>query len=207
MRKFNQEFKKKLWELIADIENNSLVEVVTIVKPRSEAYLDASLIWGVIFSFVSYTLFMFLPVVFGDYLIYGGTIGAFFIGFFISIIIKPLLRIIIGKKRMKRSVEIMGRAIFQKGGIRHTNDKIGTLFFISVFEKMIYILPDRGAETLVPMSEWEKLESEFTKIFQSMNPAKAFLDELEKCKPVFAKYIPPIENDINELPDNLEIDL
>ena len=51
------------------------------------------------------------------------------------------------------------------------------------------------------------MNARFQTIFEKDNPAKAVIEELQACKPLFNKYIPPIEDDINELPDDLEINL
>lgn len=207
MKQFNQEFKTKLWDTIAEIENNSLVEVVVSIKPQSESYTDIAYLWGAISSFITFSLFMFLPTPFNDYLIYTGTIFAFFVGAFIALYIKPMQNLLLKKSRKERSVEIMGRALFQKGGIRHTNEKIGLLILVSLFEKMVYLVPDRGVETAIPTEIMEQMNIDFQDIFNKKDIPQALIDSLAKQKEHFNRYIPPIENDINELPDNMEIKL
>ena len=205
MKKLNESFKTELWQTIEDIENNSLVEIILIAKQRSGNYIDVALWGGIIFNLLIFTLLMFLPIVFGDYLIYLGPIVAFATAYSLIYFINPLNRKLIGKKRLARNVEIMARAIFQKGGIRHTNNKIGVLFYISFLEKMVYILPDKGAELMVPKEDWENIEQRFNSIFDKPDYDKAIIKELQRCKSIFNQHIPPIENDINELPDDLEI--
>lgn len=207
MKRFDNDFKTSLYKTIEDIENNSLVEVVAIIKAKSHDYRDVSLWCGFVFLFVFYTFFMFSPIDFDVYLIYFLTIFSFFAGYFLSELFLPLKQIFIKEKRFERNVEIYGRAIFQKGGIRFTNEKIGVLIFVSLFEKRVEIFADRGAETSVPDEDWKKIKSGFQTIFEKNNISVAFIEELKKCKDVFSAYIPPIENDINELPDDLEVDL
>ncbi len=72
---------------------------------------------------------------------------------------------------------------------------------------MVYILPDRGAENAIPAEEWQNMNEDFQKIFKADNVADKLIVTLNKWQPVFAKYIPPVENDINELPDDMDIDL
>jgi len=69
------------------------------------------------------------------------------------------------------------------------------------------VLPDRGAETAVPAQEWEKINENFQAVFESDNLPEAILGALAQCKSVFQEYIPPVENDINELPDDLSVEL
>ncbi len=207
MKRFNEEFKTSLYETIEDIENNSLVEVVSIIKSQSGRYRDISLWFGLAFLFVFYTFFMFAPIEFDVYLIYVFTILSFFVGYFLSELVPVIKSKFIKQKKLEKNSEIYARAIFQKGGIRFTNDKIGVLIYVSLFEKKVIILADRGAETAVPDEEWTKIKSGFQNIYNKSSITNAFIEELKNCKPIFSQYIPPIENDINELPDDLEVDL
>ena len=206
MKQFNDDFKSKLYETIEDIENNSLVEIISIIKSKSGNYREISLWIAAVAMFLTSSWLMFSKFAVGVYYIYLITIVSFVIVYLLTEIIKSWKRLFIKKKRMKRNVEVYGRAIFQKGGIRFTNERIGVLFYVSMFEKQVFILPDRGAETSVPDEEWQKMNSDFQSIFLEKDIAGAFIKELKKCKDIFAKYILPVENDINELPDDLEVD-
>ena len=207
MKRFNEDFKTKLYSTIEDIENNSLVEIVSIIKARSGKYTNVSLWAGITLMILAYTFFMFAPINFDVYLIYFMTLLSFLVGYWAVELINPLQRILIRKKVMKRNVELYGRAIFQKGGIRHTNEKIGVLIFVSLFEKEVFILPDKGAETMVPAEDWNKINKEFQSIFESKDIPTDFLEKLNSCKDIFSEFIPPIENDINELPDDLDVEI
>lgn len=207
MKKFNDDFKSKLYETIEDIENNSLVEIVAVVKSNSGKYRDVSLWFASLAMFLTYTYFMFSPIVYNVYLIYFGTIFSFVLTYLLIELLKPFKRFLTKKKRLIRNTDIYARAVFQKGGIRFTNEKIGVLFYVSLFERRVKIIADRGAFTLVPNDFWWQFKNNFNSIFENDNPADAFISELKKTKAIFAEYILPIENDINELPDDLDVEL
>jgi len=207
MKTFNEDFKTNLYQTISEIENNSLVEIVAIIRQQSEKYKDVGLMFASIFAGVVFTVLMFIPLDIDAYLIYIIVIFSFLFGFFAAMSIPQLLKLLICKKRIDKSTEIMARAIFQKGGIRFTKEKIGILFFFSYFEKKVIILADRGAQMAVPQEEWDKIQTAFDNIFLSDNVSQNFIKTLSETKNIFSKYIPPIENDINELPDNLNVDL
>ncbi|NPA45550.1 MAG: hypothetical protein GXO49_08445 [Chlorobi bacterium] len=207
MKHFNEDFKTKLYETIEDIENNSLVEIVAVIKPKSGEYQNVSLWFASAAMFLTYTYFMFSPIIYNVYLIYFGTLFSFVLIYLIIELIKPLKRFLTKKKRLIRNTDIYARAVFQKGGIRFTNEKIGVLFYVSTFEQKVKIIADRGAFTLVPNEFWRQFKDNFNAIFDADNPADAFISELKKTKAIFAEYILPIENDINELPDDLEVEL
>ncbi len=205
MKYFDSAFQANIQETIAELENQSLAEIVVVAKPRSGKYSSTPVWWGVIFSFIAFTFMTFTHLVVGYDVFYSATVLAFFVGMILPLAMKPLMILFISKSKQNRQVEIMARALFQKAGIRHTQDEIGVLFYISALEKQVFILPDRGAETEIPAEEWEKMQLNFDAIFDAVNPAKQFVSELQKAIPTFASYIPPVENDINELPDDLEV--
>jgi len=206
MKRFDEKFRTKLYENIQNIENNSLVEVVAIIKERSGKYTDVSFLVGLIVLFVAYTFFMFAPIDFNVYMIYFMTVLSFFVGYLAMEFIQPLSNMFVKSDRKDRNVEIYSRAVFQKGGVRFTDQKIGVLIFVSLFEKQVKIVADRGAETAVPAEDWDKIQAGFDSIFSAPNITEAFLKQLENCQPIFNEFIPPVENDINELPDNLSVE-
>ncbi len=207
MKYFNEEYRTRLYKTIELLENNSLVEIVVIAKERSNNYRDVALIFAFVLMSLVFTLLMFLPIDFTTGLVYFATLLTFFLSFTIVSYLPALKRMLLKKEKMRKTAEITGRAIFQKGGIRFTDQKIGILIYVSDFEQTVCVLADRGAETSIPEEDWQMINKGFDEIYTKLNPATALLDHLESLKDTFNQYIPPIENDINELPDDLEVEL
>jgi len=207
MKRFNEDFRTRLYDTIKDIEDNSLVEIVVLIKAQSGSYRDIPVWAGMIVSFIVYTFFMFSPIDFDVYLIYAFTLLSFPLVYTLFTSLPELKSKFAKRKRMDRNVEINARAIFQKGGVRFTNERIGTLVYCSLFEKKVYVLPDRGAKNAVPEEDWKKINVDFQSIFEQNDLPDALLKSLANCKPVFSEFIPPVENDINELPDNMDVEL
>ncbi len=208
MNIFSEEFRTELYKTIENIENeNSEVEVVAIIRKQSEHYRDIPALAAITLSFLLYTILMIIPQEVDVIGMFGIVVGSFFVFYSIFVFFPALTSFLIAKKRKKRSVEVLARAIFQKGGIYFTQNNVGVLFFVSLLEKQVYILPDRGAQIAVPPEEWEKMQADFDAIFSNNDLGQAFLAALARTKEVFAKYLPPVENDINEIPDNLKVEL
>ncbi|PZN72739.1 MAG: hypothetical protein DM484_23980 [Candidatus Methylumidiphilus alinenensis] len=204
---FNNAIHPKIGNIISQIESHSHAELVVIVKSRIQGYSEYPLAVGASLAFMTLTFFRFSPEFYEDWVIYAGTVLGFVLGAVLSGGIPSILRLLIGRKRLEKSAEIMARACFQKGGIHHTRDKTGVLIFIAFWEQQIVILPDRGVESAIPLAEWEKIQQDFRGVFRATNPGTAFVAKLEAMQTVFSRYIPQVEGDINELPDNLEVDL
>jgi len=204
---FAKEFKEVLVKTVGELESDSQIEVVVVIKAISGNYEDFAFKYSLMVSLIAFTLFMFLPTEFGTYLIYTGTIFAFIIPFLFFGFFPPALRKLIPEKIRKRNVEIMGRALFQKAGIWQTQERIGVLIYGSIFEKEIRIVADRGAENSLPLAEWSRINESLQKTLINKYSGNLFLAALENCSEIFARYLPIKENDFNELPDNLEIEL
>jgi len=207
MKRFDENFRTRLYDTIKEIEDNSLVEIVVLIKPQSGSYRDIPLWAGIIFSMAIYTFFMFSPMHFDVYHIYAFTLLSFPLMYTLFRAVPNIESRFIKQARKDKNVEIAARAIFQKGGVRFTNERIGTLIYCSLLEKKVYVLPDRGAKNAVPDEDWKKIDANFQSIFNSSDLPGALLEQLAKCKPIFSEFIPPVENDINELPDDLNVDL
>lgn len=207
MKRFNETFRTKLYDTIKDIEDNSLIEIVVIIKPQSGSYRDIPLWAGIWFAFLLYTFFMFSPFSFNVFLIYVFTVLGFLGVYTLFSALPEFFSAFIPKNRKEKMVEIFARALFQKGGIRFTSKQIGTLIYFSLLEKKAFILPDRGAETAIPAQDWEKMKLDFQKVFSEADIAQAILKTLASYKSIFSSYIPPVEHDVNELPDDLKIEL
>jgi len=203
----DSEFKTRLWDTITAIEAVSGVEIVVMIKPASADYTDTALLGGAICSFLAFTIFMFAPMVFGDYLIYTGTIAGFTVGVLAVSYSTPLKRLLSGAARRRRNVEIMARALFQKGELHHTRDEIGTLIYCSLLERQVIVLADRGAAAAIPPQQWQRLQVELDSLFTSAEPASRFIEVLAASRELFTRYLPIAEDDINEIPDDLEVTL
>ncbi len=200
------EFQTRLWDAVRAVEQDSQVEVVVVIRSRSEGYRDIALLWGIFGALLSFTYIMFSPDLFEDWLVYCTPVLGFAIGY--AFALWPwITRLGVGKRRLQKSVEIMARALFQKGGIQHTQAKTGVLVYCSWLEKSVYVLPDKGAEMALPVEEWQRLRADFQSVFASSQPTEVLIMQLHKSQLLFSRYLPRLANDINELPDAMEIDL
>jgi len=200
------EFKTRLWEAVKSVEKQSQVELVVVMRSSSHDYRYIALSWGIVAALLVHSYVVLAPEIFEDWLVYCAPL----IGFTATYAVAHLpwvIRLSAGFACLQKNVEIMARATFQKGGIQHTQAKIGVLIYCSFLEKIVYILPDRGVETALPAEEWQNLHTDFQQIFAHRNPGEALLKQIQQTARLFNRYLPLINGDINELPDVLEIDL
>jgi putative membrane protein len=206
MRKFDISFRNDLRKKVETIENASGVELVVAILPRATRYTEYYMGVGIGLSFLVLTAMMFLPAEFWYVYIYGETVGTGLVGAGLMWVFPGLLRLVVGKKKLSRNIDMRASATFQKARIYETRARVGVLLLVCWLERKVKLVPDKGVAEMVPPDELDAIEAKFHTVFKADDPAQTLLNLLDESKDVFAKYIPPDTHPINELPDELWID-
>ena len=205
MSYFNPQFEEKLTEAVQSIESVSKVEVVVVVKEKSSNYQHIPLLVSVIAFFIGFAYFMLTPIVYGDAMIVSGSLGVLIVAYGLGSL-NPIKKLFLKKDSLNQKVELNARAIFQKAGIHHTQDEIGLLIYASKLEGRVMLVPDRGIESEIHPDEIKVLQNELELKFTQGSPDD-FIHALKGFGELFADRLPVTENDVNELPDYLDINI
>lgn len=207
MNLFSKEFRNKLTEKIGLIESVSGIEPVIVAARKSADYTYLNLCSGIFSAASVFTFMIFDPEVFEDELIYFATLAGFALGFLIFYI-PVFARLFVQKKTLLRNAEIYARALFQKGKIYETESRQGLLIFISLFERAVIVIEDKNITKKIPINELNLLKERLSLSvhwFSSARTAENIFKELDSLKTSAEKYIPVSKDDVNEIPDDLEI--
>lgn len=204
---FEPAYQVKLDQAIQELESKSSVELVTVIYPESARYRDIELWGGVFIAFLALTYKFMHPEAIHFYFILFGTLLFFVLGVSLVRWIKPLKRLLTNRKRMRRKAEIMARAIFQKAQIYRTSHHTGILLFISTFEKEVVLIWDIGVDLVLNIDELDELQFQFGQIFDTKDAPEALLKKIKASIPILEAHLPVQPNDINELPNHLEVTL
>lgn len=204
---FTPAYQSKLDEAIQELESKSSVELVVVIYPESGNYRDIDLWGGIFLAFTALVVKFMVPAIIHIYAILFGTLIFFSLGIGLVKWIKPLKRFLINDKRTRRQCEIMARAIFQKAHIHRTSHHTGVLLFVSAFEHQTVLLWDIGVDVELTIDELDALQLQFNEIFKSATPEEELLKKIKDCIPVFERHLPVQPNDVNELPNHLQVEL
>lgn len=114
-------------------------------------------------------------------------------------------RIIIPKNIMKSRVRSRALRHFTESGVYATADGTGILIFISLMERRVEILADRGLSEKIPEDEWAEVVSELTESLAGNELASGLIKAVESCGLKLKDHFPIAEDDVNELSDDLVI--
>lgn len=119
--------------------------------------------------------------------------------------IEAVDRIIIPGSEKTKTVTARAMQYFTESGVYNTAEHSGILVFVSYMEREVRIVADSGINEKISQDLWNLIADELCEAFKKGEPAKAFIDAVEKCGTILAENFPNHEENPNELPDGLVI--
>ena len=197
--------KEKLENAVKEAEKHTSGEIVPMVVSRSYHYPLSDVIGGIIFAFpLSLILTYFIGGWFwiGDFnlWLFLGIITVLFILF--HQIIKhtyTLKRLFISDREMEEEVEEAATTSFFHKGLYRTRDETGILIFISIFERKVWVLADRGINAKVKEGQWNEIVSLIVEGIKNNNQADAISKAIEDMGKILKEHFPIKSDDTDEL--------
>ncbi|MFH1029396.1 MAG: TPM domain-containing protein [Pseudomonadota bacterium] len=116
----------------------------------------------------------------------------------------PLLKLALTPARLVSEI-VRLRAIraFHERGLHRTREENGILIFISLLERKVWILGDRGINAVIPAERWIALASGLTAGIRDGRMAEALVTTITEVGDILRQHFPHRAEDTNELPDLL----
>jgi putative membrane protein len=186
-------------------------EIVPMVVTASARYREAGFRSGVVLAWLTLAIlltveFSWLPwgwhagnaglLLFGVIVAYG--IGEW-LGQFPSVI-----RLVVSRERMAQKVRLRAEQLFYQESLHRTKAGTGILILISLLERQVQVLADRGINERVPPGTWDGLVHGITDGIHEGRPTEAICDAIRRCGAFLAEVAPSRSGENpNELPDQL----
>ena len=108
-----------------------------------------------------------------------------------------------GRRRLSEAVRQRAvRAFFEKGLYR-TRHEIGVLIFMSLLERKVWILGDRGINAKIDPAAWQGMAAELAKGIADNRGCDALCSIIGQCGALLAHHFPHLSDDKNELSDQI----
>ena len=207
--------KKRIGDAVAAAEVNTGGEIVTAVIPESDDYAFRELLFGIgagILAFIILALFIgpfnglldrlfwtesttLLPLAMGTISLLTGAVFYFLFQF------PALDRFIVGRRTMAEAVKNRALRHFVESAAYDTVDRTGVLLFISVLERRVELIADKGINTKVGPDTWYRIVSSLVRGIGEKRTADAIVIAVGEIGMVLAEHVPPRPDDENELSD------
>lgn len=211
----SEEESQRIARAVAEAEEKSGGEIATAVIAESEDYGFQELSFGVIVGFITLTLAAFLdsPIrAFFSSLVWNFNPGLLpFIYSWLALLsgalsffmaqIPALDRLIIPQKVMAGAVQSRARRHFMEAGVHDTLDHTGILIFVSLLERRVELIADRGINEKVAPEIWNRIVDTMISKISAGALTDAIVDAVEECGDILADKIERHRNDDNELKD------
>lgn len=197
---FDDAAREALTTCVRDVEQTTDAELVLVVRARSGSYCHADYLFGAILAFCGLLFLLFSPVSFNHYWVAIDVAVLFVLGALLSSRSNGIRRLLTTKKRRAGAVRTHAAAMFYEAGIANTKAEMGILVYVSLFERKLELIADRGVLTSVPPLEWNQVL--FALHEAGAKPtASSLKDGLCKLGNLLTRHCPASAQNPNELHD------
>jgi putative membrane protein len=204
--KFDRTASEALGQTIRDIEEKTDAEVVVVVRGRSGTYRHADYLCGAIIALIGLIFVLFSPFDFHTYWVPFDVVLLFVLGAFVSSRTNAVRRLLTNRKLRAKAVRNDASAMFYEAGIANTHSETGMLIYLSLLERRLEVIADRGILKAVPPLKWNHLVYELKAVAHNPDP-ETLIKAMRELGSVLAEHLPPTGENPNELADGPRIEL
>ncbi len=202
---FTEKEKETIAATIHEVETRTAGEVAVMVVDQSDDYPEGQILAAVVAGV--------LPALFIADFYFAGSLWLFaFTALFFSFAAGWLVRYMPMVKRLftpdsRLELQVKDRALaaFYEKGLYKTRDQTGVLFFISLFERKVWILADRGIYEKIPPENLQEYARGVAVGIRSGHATGVLCTEIRNVGKILAHHFPIKDDDTNELSNEVII--
>lgn len=197
--------QEKITETVQRMERITSGEIVPMVVTTSHDYPLAAATGG---FFLTTPLAALLTSLLGSYLWIGSQNMWLFLAFFAALYFPLralvntnlfLKRLFLSGNQVQEEVEEAAIKSFYGEELYRTRDENGILIFVSVLEKKVWIIGDRGINEKIEPELWQDIVSELTEGIKTGNQCDALCQAITRVGNVLRHHFPTKDDDTDEL--------
>lgn len=202
---FSEEEKARICATIEGVEKTTAGEIEVMVVDASDTYPEGRLLVGVLVGgllalvltdrFLAASLWSFVPL--AVLLAILSSWGSRFLPF--------VHRLFVPESRIEARVRARALRAFYEKGLYRTRHSTGVLFFISLFERKVWVLADKGIYEKISSEALQAHARETARGIKGRQATEALCREITKVGEILARHFPVCPDDTNELSDEVII--
>lgn len=199
---FTETEQERIRQAVIGAESKTAGEIVPMIVTSSARYTEIELL-GVITGLF---LGMIAEGIWSDpwgspFLNLWPVVGAL-LGFLLCRI-PAVKRFCTPKNRIAQAVHVTCLAAFTEQGLHYTRGHTGILLLVSLLERRVQVLADRGINEKVSPGTWDEVTKILTAGLKSGHACDAFCQAIARCGELLAEHFPRQADDKDELPNRL----
>ena len=195
-RKLDPAVAASVTERIRSVESSSSAEVVVEVRARSGSYSHADARLAAMVAFIALLIVLFSPWTFEPIWVPPVVLAAYITGVMLSRVSATIGRAMTTRRDRDARVRTTAAAAFVERGVGNTSRETGLFIFLSLLERRMELIADRGVLDAVPVLAWNQV---LEKTRHRKADTEVLLDVLREIEPLLTRYLPVQADDKDEL--------
>ena len=204
--KFDKAAGDAIGAAVREIEAKTNAETVVAVRGRSGTYRHADYLFGAVVALIGLLFVLFSPFEFHTYWIPFDVIALFAAAAFVSSRGDWIRRLLTTNAFRAKAARAGAAAMFYEAGIANTSAENGLLIYLSLLERRMEVIADRGILKAVPPLEWNHAVFELKRVAEDPKPDK-LISAMRELGALLAEHLPATGENPNELADGPSIEL
>jgi putative membrane protein len=198
---FTQEEKERLKAATQEVESRTIGEIVVMAVDRSDHYIEAEVLGGVLLGSL---LSLILTVLFFHSSIWSYVPLSFLLFFpcrFLFQRMGAFKKLFIGIRKREEAVRQRAERAFFEKGLYKTKKNTGVLFFLSLLERKVWILADKGIYEKMDQETLNRFAIEVSRGVREGRACEVLSQAIQEIGALLSKHFPITPDDIDELPN------
>jgi putative membrane protein len=189
-----------------EVESRTIGEIVVMVVAQSDHYIEAEVLGGILLGsllsliltllFFHSSIWSFIPLGFLFY----------FPSWLLFQRLEALKKLFIGIGRREDAVRLRAERAFFERGLYRTKRNTGVLFFLSLLERKVWILADKGIYEKMDQETLDRFASRVSRGIREGRACDALSQAIQEVGTLLSNHFPITSDDIDELPDEVMTD-
>lgn len=193
--------QEALINCVKDVESRTSGEIVPVIASNSYDYPRAAHL-GALMLGLAASIGLAVLLQYEDMWTFLILFLGCYIGFtWLLTLVPSLKKPFISKREMREEVEEAATTAFYLNGLHRTRDLTGIILYVSVYERSVQVLADKGINDKVDPAVWGEVVSLVTRGIREGNPGKALCDGVSRCGELITEHFPIKHDDTDELPN------
>jgi putative membrane protein len=199
--------KAKIVESVKKAEGASSGEIVPMIVSSSGIYSLPGVVGALAMSIPlsiagTYLLGPLLHMGMKDLWLFLGIETLLFVTWYLLVThVMWMKRLLIPLAEIEEEVRRAALLAFYMNGLHRTRDETGVLIYISIFERKVWVLGDRGINQKVGQNAWNELVAIITEGIRNRRQGDAICRAVERAGEILRAYFPIRPGDRDELPN------
>ncbi len=217
--KLSEDDNDRVKKAVAQAESKTSGEIVTAIINESSDYaffeLRASLMGGFLYYMVALFFYNDISLMLqGLFWSYSGIYPTLFLGITTVIVIGLLYlaanidgvdRLIVSSSIISKKVNRRALLFFGESGLFDTKDRTGVLIFISLREKRVELIADKGINSKVEKNIWTDVVDNLIASLKEDKMVDGLVEAVIACGDRLVEHFPIEPDDVNELSDDVHV--